>query len=707
MATPAPAIPAILSPRWVSRNSDIILALFVVGSIAVLMIPLPAPLLDVLLVVNITSALLILLITLYTFRPLEFSVFPTLLLMTTLFRLSLNVATTRRILLYGDQGMDAAGHVIEAFGQFVVGGSYAVGIVVFIILNVINFAVVTKGSGRIAEVAARFTLDGMPGKQMAIDADLNSGLITEQEAKDRRRDIQREADFYGAMDGASKFVRGDAVAGAIITVINILAGFFIGIFLKGMDIFGALQTFTILTIGDGLVAIIPSFLISVGSGLIVSRAVGAAELGNELAKQIFSYPRALGVAAGFLLLAGVIPGMPAVPFTMMGAITSVAAYVTYRSERRALAKEADDKKKAARPEGPEKVEKLLSLDMIELEVGYGLIPLVDSTQNGELLDRIKGIRRQFALDMGIVVPPIHIRDNLQLKPHEYTILIKGIEVARDTVQIKSFLAMAPAGVKTPIAGTRTKDPAFGMPAYWIGETEKEKAIMGGYMVVDVPTVIATHLTEIVRSHAYELIGRQEVQNLLDNLAQKYPKVVEEIVPKVISLGDVHKVIQNLVREQISIRDLLTVIETMGDYGATVKDPYALTEYVRQSLKRVITKQFAAKGVLRVISLEPKIEELVTASVQRADSQSVIALEPQVAQRLILALTKQVEQMLATEHHPVLLVAPQIRRHLKNLTEPFLPHLVVLSYAEVEPRVKIENVATVRMEDLQKADGRSR
>lgn len=694
-----------MTPKWITRNSDIILSLFVVGSISVLMIPLPAPVLDVLLTINITTALLILLVTMYTFKPLEFSVFPTLLLMTTLFRLSLNVASTRRILLYGDQGLDAAGTVIMAFGQYVVGGSYIVGIVIFIILNVINFAVITKGSGRIAEVAARFTLDSMPGKQMAIDADLNAGLINEQEAKDRRKEIQQEADFYGAMDGASKFVRGDAVAGAIITVVNLIAGLIIGVVMKGMDIMLALQTYTILTVGDGLVAIIPSFLISVGSGLIVSRTVGARDLAGELAKQMFSYPRALSIAAGFLFTAGAIPGLPTIPFVLMGALTGLSAYITFQTDRRTLSKEADEKKKAARPEGPEKVEKLLALDMIELEVGYGLIPLVDAGQNGELLDRIKGIRRQFALEMGIVVPPVHIRDNLQLKPHEYTILVKGIEVARDQVQLKSFLAMAPPGVKGEIEGTKTKDPAFGMTAYWINENQKEKAIMAGYMVVDVPTVVATHLTEVIRAHAHELLGRQEVQNLLDNLAQKFPKVVEEVVPKVVTLGDVHKVLQNLVREQISIRDLLTVIETLGDHP-NVKDPYALTEGVRQALKRVISKQFATKGVLKVITLEPKLEEYLTATIQRAEGQSTMSIEPQVAQKLLLVLQKQVEKLMSTEYHPVLLVAPLIRRHLKNLTEPFMPHLVVLSYGEIEPKVKLENLVTIRMDDLQKTDLRA-
>ncbi|MBI2060194.1 MAG: flagellar biosynthesis protein FlhA [Nitrospirae bacterium] len=707
MATPvpAPSLPGIMTPKWITRNSDIILSLFVVGSISVLMIPLPAPVLDVLLTINITTALLILLVTMYTFKPLEFSVFPTLLLMTTLFRLSLNVASTRRILLYGDQGLDAAGTVIMAFGQYVVGGSYIVGIVIFIILNVINFAVITKGSGRIAEVAARFTLDSMPGKQMAIDADLNAGLINEQEAKDRRKEIQQEADFYGAMDGASKFVRGDAVAGAIITVVNLIAGLIIGVVMKGMDIMLALQTYTILTVGDGLVAIIPSFLISVGSGLIVSRTVGARDLAGELAKQMFSYPRALSIAAGFLFTAGAIPGLPTIPFVLMGALTGLSAYITFQTDRRTLSKEADEKKKAARPEGPEKVEKLLALDMIELEVGYGLIPLVDAGQNGELLDRIKGIRRQFALEMGIVVPPVHIRDNLQLKPHEYTILVKGIEVARDQVQLKSFLAMAPPGVKGEIEGTKTKDPAFGMTAYWINENQKEKAIMAGYMVVDVPTVVATHLTEVIRAHAHELLGRQEVQNLLDNLAQKFPKVVEEVVPKVVTLGDVHKVLQNLVREQISIRDLLTVIETLGDHP-NVKDPYALTEGVRQALKRVISKQFATKGVLKVITLEPKLEEYLTATIQRAEGQSTMSIEPQVAQKLLLVLQKQVEKLMSTEYHPVLLVAPLIRRHLKNLTEPFMPHLVVLSYGEIEPKVKLENLVTIRMDDLQKTDLRA-
>ena len=556
----APKIPVL------TKSSDISLAAAVVGILVFMIIPLPAILLDLLISLNITLALIILLASMYTLRPLELSAFPSILLLVTLFRLSLNVASTRMILIHGNEGSMAAGKVIQAFGNFVVGGNFLVGIIVFVILVAINFMVITKGAGRIAEVAARFTLDAMPGKQMSIDADLNAGLINEQEARARREEIAKEAEYYGAMDGANKFVRGDAVAGIIITLANIIGGLAIGVFQNKMSFGNAAETYTLLTIGDGLVSQIPALIISTAAGIIVSRAGAESNLGEEITSQILLQPRAVGIAAVVLFGFGIIPGLPLVPFWVLAALAGGLTYIIHRAirQQQLIEQEAQISEEKAAPSEP--LESLPLLDILAIEVGYGLIPLVDSEQNGELLRRIKSIRRQVADEMGIIVPPVHIQDNMQLKPGQYSILLKGNEIANGNLMTNYYLAMNPGTVEEEIDGIATTEPTYGLPALWIKESAKENAMAKGYTVVDLATVMTTHLSEIVKRHSHEFLGRQEVQQLLDNLKESHPKVVEELVPNLLSLGGVVKVLQNLLREQIPIRDLLAIMETLADWA---------------------------------------------------------------------------------------------------------------------------------------------
>ena len=680
------------------KNTDLLLSLGVVGILIVMIIPLPTFVLDVLLSFNITMAILILLVAMYTLKPLEFSVFPSVLLVATLFRLALNVASTRLILLHGNEGTAAAGKVIQAFGQFVVGGNYAVGLVVFAILVIINFVVITKGAGRIAEVAARFTLDAMPGKQMSIDADLNAGLINEAEARRRREQIAREADFYGAMDGASKFVRGDAVAGIIITLINVVGGLFIGVLQQGMDVATAAQTYTLLTVGDGLVAQVPALIISTAAGIIVTRAADEANLGQEMTGQILVYPKAIASAAGILFFFGLIPGLPHAAFLTLAVLTAGVAYMVRQAQ---IQQEAEAEAPVEPPqEGPERVEHLLSLDLLELEVGYGLIPLVDASQNGDLLERIKAIRRQLALDMGIVVPPLHIRDNLQLKPNQYCLLVKGNEVARAEVMMGHYLAMDPGTATGPIEGVQTKDPAFGLPARWIPEEAKERAQFLGYTVVDPSTVIATHLTELLKTHAHEFLGRQEVQGLLDHFSKSHPKVVEELIPNLLPLGTVVRVLQNLLRERVSIRDLYTILETLADYAPITKDPDTLTEYVRQGLFRTITRQYQTpEGTLPVLTLDAALEERLVRAVEVTERGSYLNVEPALVQRVLASLKPAVEKAVGQGFQPVVLCAPLLRPHFKRLTERFFPGLAVLSHNEVAPQVRIQSLGTVTVGDV--------
>ncbi len=676
-------------------RKDVVLSLGVLMALALMMIPLPPIFLDFSLSFNITFAILILLITMYTPETLDFSVFPSLLLITTLFRLSLNIASTRLILLHGTEGTSVAGKVIQAFGEFVVGGNYVVGAVIFSLLVIINIKVITAGANRIAEVAARFTLDAMPGKQMSIDADLNAGLITEEEARERREKIRREADFFGAMDGAAKFVSNDAKAGLIITLINIIGGFTIGA-LKGMPIMESLKTYTILTIGDGLVSQIPAIIISTATGILVSRSASTMNLGEEISSQIIGYPKALSIAAIALTLFSLVPGLPKIPFMGIALIAALGAFYADKLKiKKKIEEEIKEKEKAKKEVPAETAESLPPLDLIEFEVGYGLIPLVDKKQNGELLDRIKSLRRQFALEMGFVIPPIHIRDNLQLKPNEYAILIKGNVVAKAEVMIGHYLAMNPGTVEEEIKGIKTIEPAFGLPALWIKEEDKERAQIAGYTVVDVTTVIATHLTEVIKDYAHEILSRQEVQNILDAAKKHYPKLIEELVPNILTVGKIQKVLQNLLREQIPIRDIQTILETLADYGSITKDVDILTEYVRQALFRTITNLFIAEdGKLHVATLSPKFEDAISNAIQRTEHGAFLTLDPQIANQIITKTKEMVEKFNILNLPPIILTAPIVRFHLRELLEKYIHRINVLSHNEIIPTTEIESIGVI-------------
>ncbi|TYP00193.1 flagellar biosynthesis protein FlhA [Geothermobacter ehrlichii] len=677
-------------------RTDIIVGLGLVLVLMVMIIPLPPLLLDLFLTLNITISLVILIITLYTTRTLDFSSFPSLLLATTLFRLSLNVASTRLILLHGQEGVSAAGTVIRAFGQFVVGGNYVVGIVIFCILVVINFMVITKGAGRVAEVAARFTLDAMPGKQMAIDADLNAGLINEETARNRRQEIAEEADFYGAMDGASKFVRGDAIAGIIITLVNIGAGFVIGVLQNGMPAMEAARTYTILTVGDGLVGQIPALIISTAAGILVTRAAGGSDFGTTLKGQMTMHPRALWLVSGILLVFAIIPGLPTIPFVVLSALIGLSAWQIQKAQTAREAKEAEAVDVAEEEPAEIDFDELLHVDLLELEVGYGLIPLVDANQEGDLLPRIQAIRKQFAMDMGFIIPPIHIKDNLQLAPNQYSILLKGVKVGVGEVFPGQYLAMDPGTATEQITGIETTEPAFGLPAIWITEDKKDRAQIAGYTVVDCATVVSTHLSEIIKKHAHELLGRQEVQNLLNSLAKTYPKLVEELVPDILNTGLIMRVMQNLLREQVSIRDIRTILETMADYVGVSQDPTYLTEQVRAALGRLISGRYAEDGQnLNLITLDREIEETIHNSIQNSTEGSYLALDPNIAHRIIDRLSQTIGNM-SGGTPPVLLTAPTIRPHVKRLTERYLPHLVVLSHNEIAPDMMVRSLGTVSL-----------
>lgn len=678
------------------RSSEISVAVGVVVILAVMMVPIPPFLLDILLSFSITFSLVILLVSIFMLAPLEFSVFPSLLLIITLLRLSLNVASTRIILLHGKEGTAAAGHVIQSFGTFVVGGNYVVGSIVFIILSIINFIVITKGTVRTSEVAARFTLDAIPGKQMSIDADLNAGLITEQEARKRRQTLEREADFYGSMDGAIRFVRGDAIAAILITLINVIGGFAIGVLQQHMAVAEAAKVYTLLSIGDGLVAQLPALVVSTAAGLVVTRAVSDKSLPTELMGQLLNQPRAFVIASMVLFFFGVIPGMPHFPFFLLSAVAGIAAYYKYQSLDQTAILEKKKHEEEAKAPVAEKVESILPLDIMELEVGYELIPLVDAERNGELLDRIKSIRRQFALEMGFIVPPLHIRDNLQLKPSEYTILIKGVQVAKGSVMMGRFLAMNPGTAGKEIDGVKTTEPTYGLPAVWIGSGAKSEAQMAGYTVVDPATVITTHIKETIRRCAPELLGRQEVQALVDKFKETNPKVVEELIPNMLSLGKVQKVLQNLLKENISIRDLRTILEQLADYSTITKDADILTEYVRQALSRSITKQYqSGDGSVAVLTLEKGVEDIIENSVQKTEITSYLALEPNVAERIINTVKTSIEMVTPQlEGQPVLLVSPTIRMYLRRLMERFLPDLVILSHSEIAATARIKTLKVV-------------
>ncbi|MDR2124081.1 MAG: flagellar biosynthesis protein FlhA [Desulfovibrio sp.] len=697
-----------------ARQGDLLLAGGVVVILMVMLIPMPTLVLDFMLCISISLSLVILVTSMFMLSPLEFSIFPSLLLVTTLLRLALNVASTRLILLHGDRGTDAAGTVIQAFGEFVVGGSYIIGAVIFMILFILNKVVITTGTTRIAEVAARFTLDAMPGKQMAIEADLNAGLINEEQATLQRKAIRKEADFYGAMDGAGKFVQGDVNAGLLITMINIIGGVLLGILQKDMPWQQALQTYSLLTIGDGLVSTIPSIITSTAAGLIVSRAAAEAKMGEEFIGQLTYNSRSMNMVSGVLLLFALAPGMPVIPFlgisltlfllaraaerSRTGTAAGVPAGAQGRSGAKALPAGSGGTGAAGGAERsadtPEEVQALLALDTLELEMGYGLVPLVDEGKSGNLLSRIKSIRRQFALDMGVIIPSLHLRDNLQLKPGQYSLLIKGNETASAEILVDHFLAMDPGNARHRIQGTETREPAFNLPALWIPESRKEEAMLAGYTVVDPSTVIATHLTEIFRRHLADFIGRQETQSLLDNLAKTAPKAVEELTPGTLPLGVVQKVLQNLVRENVSIRDLLTIVETLSDHGHVVKNSETLTEYVRERLARTIVKPYMdGKGALPIITLDAQAEQTVQEALRQTDSGAYLALAPGLAQKLMQNINRAVENAVNTDGQPVVLTAPVTRPHLAQLLMRFLPSVPVISQAEIPTDIRLTSVGT--------------
>jgi flagellar biosynthesis protein FlhA len=657
--------------------------LLVIMVLAMMVLPLPKQLLDVLFTFNIAMAIIVLLISLNTRKPLEFSVFPTVLLLTTLLRLSLNVASTRVVLVDGHKGTDAAGKVIEAFGHFLVGGNYAVGLVVFVILVLINFMVITKGAGRIAEVSARFTLDAMPGKQMAIDADLNAGLIGEDEARRRRAEIAQEADFYGSMDGASKFVRGDAVAGIIIMLINVIGGLIVGMVQHGMPLDLAGKTYTLLTIGDGLVAQIPALVISTAAGIVVSRVSSDQDLSEQLTGQLFGRPQTLFLTAGILVLMGIIPGMPNIPFLLVGGILAGSGYwLMQRQQAEANAPVAEVA--PAKAEEPVDVgwHDVAAVDRLGLEVGYRLVPLVDKHQDGELLRRIRGIRKKIAQDLGFLVPAVHIRDNLQLKPNAYRVTLKGVSVAEGEAIAGKFLAINPGRVLGTLNGQAATDPAYGLPAVWIEAALRDQAQTYGYTVVDAGTVVATHLTKIINEHAPELLGREETQALLDHVSKQYPKLVEDLTPKQLPVATVQKVLQNLLEEQVHIRDMRSILETLAEHATRTQDADELTATVRTALGRaIIHETFGGAQELLVMALEPNLEHILTqALASRGDSG--VGLEPGLAEKLVRETVQAVERQENAGQPAVLLSPPAIRPVLARFLRRSAPGLKVLSHAEV-------------------------
>jgi len=690
--------------RWQSllyQGRDFILPIAAISLIFVMLIPLPTGLMDVLLAANLTFAAVVLVTTIFVSSPLEFSVFPSMLLGATLFRLVLNCATTRLILTAGEKGGDplaAAGYVIKAFGNFVAGGSLAVGLIIFIILIVIQFVVITKGATRISEVAARFTLDGMPGKQMAIDADLNAGLINEGEARRRREAITREADFYGAMDGASKFVRGDAIAGVIITLVNIIGGLAVGMVQYHWDLAKCVSVFTRLTIGDGLVSQIPAFIISISAGLIVTRSTAEANLGEELVRQLTDKPRAMIVAAVLLGMLALAP-LPKIPLMVLAGCCGGIAYVVDRSHKRRVVAEKQARQAAATAPRSEKIESLLPVDRLELEIGYALIRLVDAKQGGDLLQRISMIRRQIALELGIIVPSIRIRDNVRLEPNDYCIKIKGVEVARGKVYPGQFLAMDSGAVTGKLTGEETREPAFGLPAVWVPAARKEQAEMMNYTVVDASSVLATHLTEVLKDHAAELLTRQELNTLLDSVKEKSPAVVEEVVGGTLKAGDVQKVLQALLQERVPIRDMETILETLGDWGSRTQDLEILTEYVRNALARTICAQYRdEEGRIRCVTLDPGLEDLISRHIERTERGSFLTLPPALASRIVKGVAGQLEHLLQVGAHPVVLCSPQIRLQLRNLLASQIPNVVVLAYNEIVKGTRIESLGMVVVDE---------
>ncbi len=683
--------------RFIQTNRGMLFPAAAAMLIFVILMPLPTAMLDMLLVTNILLSTIVLMTVMYLRSPLEFSSFPSLLLALTLLRLVLNVATTRLILVNGDSGTAAAGHVVQAFGTFVAGNSLAVGVIIFLIIMVIQFVVITKGATRIAEVAARFTLDGMPGKQMAIDADLNAGMIDEAEARRRRQEISSEADFYGAMDGASKFVRGDAIAGIVITFVNVLGGLYVGMVEHGMPLMQALEVFTKLSIGDGLSSAVPAFVLSIGAGMLVTRSTGKTNLGEEVLSQLLAKPVALATAAAFLIALTLTP-MPTIPLVTLAAGCGTMAWFLQNSSRKESARKLSDQRAAERAK-PEKVETQLQVDALELQIGFGLVRLVDKTRGGDLLDRITSIRRQIAIELGIVIPPVRIRDNGSLAPTHYSVLLRGQEIASGDIHADQLLAIDSGLAGEPLIGTQTRDPAFGLTAWWITPDQRARAEALNYTVVEPTGVLATHLTELIKRNAAELLSRAETHKLLDNLKQRNQALLDEVVPGLLKAGEVQKVLQNLLRERVPIRDLETILETLGDWAPRSKDPEVLTEYTRNALARTICAQYRdPAGVIHCVTLDPATEDYLAANIQRLDHGSALTVPPDRQAELAARLRQQVEAASsASAATPVVLCSPQVRVWLRRIIEPVLPQTPVLALNEIVRGVDVQAHGVVTLD----------
>ncbi|GLF90550.1 flagellar biosynthesis protein FlhA [Bacillus safensis] len=671
---------------------DLSVLFSVILIVAMLVIPFPPILLSILIIINISLALIVLLTTMNMQEPLQFSIFPSLLLLLTLFRLGLNISTTRSILSTGD-----AGKVVETFGSFVVGGNILVGLVVFLILIIIQFIVITKGAERVSEVAARFTLDAMPGKQMSIDADLNAGMLTESEARNRREKVAREADFYGAMDGASKFVKGDAIAGIIIVIINIIFGIIIGMLQQGMSIQESASHFTLLTVGDGIVSQIPALLISTATGIVVTRAASNGNLGSDITEQLFAFPAMLYVTAGTIFLLGLFTPIGVLLTGPIAGLLALGAYMMSKNkqDQEEIEEVLEEQAEVEEMKSPESVIHLLQMDAIEFEFGYGLIPLADANQGGDLLDRIVMIRRQLALELGLVIPVVRIRDNIALNPNEYRLKIKGNEVAKGELLLDHYLAMSPTPDDDPIEGIETIEPSFGLPAKWISEAEKDQAEMLSYTVVDPASVVSTHITEKIRQNTHELLGRQETKQLIDHLKESYPVLVDEVTPNPLAVGDIQKVLAKLLKEKVSIRNLVTIFETLADYGKLTTDTDLLTEYVRQALARQITAQYARENEsLKVVTCSGRVEKVIADSVQQTEHGNYLSLDPESSESVIQSVAREIEQLSLRQETPVLLCSPPIRMYVKQLLERYFPDLPVLSYNELEANVEVQSIGVV-------------
>jgi flagellar biosynthesis protein FlhA len=686
------------SPFSFIRNPDFFMAALVVGSVLMMIFPLPVFFIDLLMAISISAALIVLMVSIYITKPLEFGVFPTLLLISTLFRLSLNVATTRNILLHGADGEVAK--LVVAFGHVVVGGNFVVGFVIFVILMVINFIVITKGAGRVAEVAARFTLDAMPGKQMAIDAELNAGHINAEEAKKRRKSVEREADFYGAMDGASKFVRGDAIAGIIITLVNVFIGFAIGFFMHNLSPAHAAAKFTLFAVGDGLISAIPALMISTAAGIIVTRATSEGNLGTEVLHQVRIHPKAFYIAAGLIFFLSLIPGFPKISFFILSVVLVflgrlATSWIEKKKKIDENLKDADERKKEEKDLNS--LDNLMKVDMLSIEVGHGLVPLIDPAQDGEVVERIQGIRKQFAQEMGIIIPQIQLRDNLQLEPGGYQILLKSNKIASGNLMVDYYLAMDPGGVELPVSGESTKDPVYGLPAIWVHKRDKEEAVFRGYTVVNCATIIATNVTKALKEHSSELITRQDVQYLIDKLKETNPKVVEEVLhPERLSLGEIVKVMQNLLREDVSVRDILTLFECLADHCKIIKNPDVLSEQCRKNLGRsIVQKYINHKNEILVVTFDRFIEDVLSGGLVVTEiGSSYLNLDAKNAQEILQKLMKGLQSFDKESGQPILILSTRLRQAFQKLVCRYIPHLVILSYDEIPSDITIKNLELI-------------